>query len=68
MLSTMHNLNKSKSLVTTYKKNFVGGAFRKIKRHFDALLAPTHVDYTSAVVDTNTAMYTYARQFQASPL
>lgn len=65
MLSTMHNLNKSKSLVTTFKKNFVGGAFRKIKRHFDALLAPTHVDYTSAVVDTNTAMYTYARQFQA---
>ena len=61
----MHSLNKSKSLVTTAKKNFAWGVVRKIKRHFDALLAPTHVDYTSAIVDPNTAMYTYARQFQA---
>ena len=65
MLSTLHSFKGAKGLVSNYKKNFALGVVKKIKRHFDALLTPTHVDYASSIVDPNTAMYTYARQFQA---
>lgn len=65
MLSNLKSFQRTKGLVNKYKKNFAWGVFGKIKRHFDYLLEPTHIEYHSSVVDPNTAMYTYARQFQA---
>lgn len=62
---TQKSLKNGKSLVSSYKKRLSFGVFRKIKRHFDNLLAPTHTDYSSAIVDPNTSMYTNVRQFQA---
>jgi hypothetical protein len=39
--------------------------FSKIKRHFDVILEPGSKEQTSAIQDTNTSLYTNARQFQA---
>ena len=52
-------------MVSNFKKNLGWGMMRKIKRHFDILLEPNHMEKHSSVIDTNTAMFTYARTFQA---
>jgi hypothetical protein len=63
MLNKRTNLNKSVFNKTT--KYPLWNVFRKVKRHLDSLVEPTHRDYTSTTVDPNASMYTNMRQFQA---
>jgi hypothetical protein len=63
MLNKSTKLNKFVFNKTT--KYPLWNVFRKVKRHLDSLIEPTHRDYASSTVDTNASMYTNMRQFQA---
>ena len=55
--------NKTNFLILKNKRNF--SWFNKVKRHFEALVEPDGSYTNSAIVDSNLAMYTNMRQFQA---
>jgi len=63
MLNKSTKLNKFVFNKTT--KYPLWNVVRKVKRHLDSLIEPTHRDYPSSTIDTNASMYTNMRQFQA---
>lgn len=64
MLRKFRNITSiSRQLAGIQKKHF--SWFNRIKRHFDVMLEPSSWESTSALQDTNTALYTNMRQFQA---
>ena len=62
MLSGIKKVSSNSPFVVSAKKF---SWFSRVKRHFESLVQPDGGFDNSAILDTNTSMYTNMRQFQA---